>query len=99
MKSQSYYDKILAAEMNGCVYEHVWVSFIGVDYLAAKDYYLVENGLVYLINNGTKQPSGDSLEDTKNECSWFGTYNPELKYEAKREYYSSSRIKELLKLY
>lgn len=86
----------LAEEMNGKCYEHIWVTLFGNSYAVNKDYYMVENGEVFLINDGTKQKTGDSLERTKNECVCIGDYKPNKPYEKKIKYYTPAEIKKLL---
>jgi len=89
-------EEILAPEMNGKCYEHIWVTMIGDQYTACKDYYMVEDGEVYMINDGTRQPSEDSLEDTKNECTCIGEYKPNELYKRRVEYFSKEEINKRL---
>lgn len=85
----------LAPEMEGKVYEHLWMTMIGHKHSVGLDYYMVESGEVYLINNGTKQRTEDSLETTNLECICIGDYDPNKIYERKLVYYSKEDIKEL----
>lgn len=89
-------EELLAPQMNGRVYEHIWITMIGDQYTVCKDYYMVEDGEVYMINDGTKQPSDDSLENTKNECVCIGKYDPNKTYERKIKHFSKEEINKLL---
>src|SRR5688572_15713513 len=89
-------EEMLSPEMNGKCYEHIWITMIGEQYTACKDYYMVENGEVYIVNDGTRQYSGDSLEDTKNECICIGEYDPKKTYERKIKYFSKDGLNKLL---
>ncbi len=89
-------EEALAPKMNGKCYEHIWVTMIGDQYTACKDYYMVENGEVYMVNDGTKQPSDDSLEDTNNECTCIGEYDPNKIYEREIKYFSKDEINKRL---
>lgn len=91
-------EKELAPKMEGKVYEHIWVTLIGDKYSVCNDYYIVELGEVYMVNDGTKQFSGDSLEDTYNQCVCIGNYDPSTIYNRKILYYSKEEFKTLLKL-
>lgn len=89
-------EEALAPEMNGKCYENIYMTMIGDQYTVCRDYYLVEDGEVYMINDGTKQASGDSLEDTKNECICLGEYDPGKIYTREIKYYSKEEIKKRL---
>lgn len=89
-------EEMLAPEMEGKCYEHIWMTQVVDQYSVCIDYYMVENGEVYMINDGTKQASGDSLEDTKNQCTCLGDYNPKHIYERRIKYFSKDEIKNRL---
>lgn len=89
-------EEALAPEMNGKCYENIWMTMIGDEYVVCRDYYMVDNGEVFMINDGTKQPSDDSLEDTKNECICLGEYDPNKVYAREIKYYSKEEIKKRL---
>lgn len=89
-------EEALAPEMNGKCYENIWMSMIGDEYVVCVDYYMVENGEVYLINDESKQPSLDSLEDTRNECVCIGDYDPSKIYVRVIKHYSKEEIKKRL---
>jgi hypothetical protein len=89
-------EEALAPEMNGKCYENIWMSMIGNEYVVCMDYYMVENGIVFMVNDGTKQASGDSLENTKNECICIGDYDPNRVYVRDIKYYSKEEIKKRL---
>jgi len=91
-------EEALAPKMEGKLYEHIWVTMIGEQYAACKDYYAVIDGEVYMVNDGKEQASEDSLEDTQLECMLVGEYDPDKIYERKILYYSKEQLKELLKL-
>lgn len=86
----------LAPIMNGKVYQHIWMTWAFDQYVVSMDYYMVEAGIVYMVNNGIKQRSHDSLEDTNGQCICIGEYDPNTKYERKVLYYSKEEIEERL---
>ena len=89
-------EEALAPEMEGKCYENIWMSMIGNEYIVCRDYYIVENGEVFMINDGKKQASEDSLEDTKNECICLGDYDPSKIYVREIKHYSKEEIKKRL---
>lgn len=88
----------LAKEMEGRVYEHIWVTNSSEIFFVSKDFYMVKNGEVYMINDGILQKSGDNLFTLKSESKYFGKYNPSRVYKGKRESMSQTEIKKRLKL-
>ena len=91
-------EEALAPQMEGKLYENIWVTMIGDQYTVCKDFYTVDNGEVYIVNDGSKQPTEDSLEDTSNQCILIGDYDSNKIYSRKIIYYSRLEFKKLLKL-
>lgn len=91
-------EEALAPQMEGKLYEHIWVTIIGDQYSVCKDFYTVQKGEVYMVNDGTKQPTEDTLEDTNNQCILIGDYDPGKVYTRKIVYYSRLDFKKLLNL-
>lgn len=91
-------EKELAPKMEGHLYEHIYITTIGDQYLVCKDFYTVHDGLVYMVNDGRKQATGDTLENTNNECVCIGKYDSKAIYQRKLLYYDKEEIKKLLKL-
>lgn len=89
-------EEALAPEMEGKCYEHIWMTNIVDQYTICIDYYTVEYGEVYMVNDEAKQKTYDSLEDTKNQCICIGDYNPLHVYERKIEHLSKEEIKKRL---
>lgn len=89
-------EEMLAPEMEGKCYEHIWMTQVVEIYSVCVDYYMVEKGEVYMINDGTKQASGDSLEDTKNQCACIGDYDCNKIYKRQLQYFSKEEIKSRL---
>lgn len=89
-------EEALAPEMNGKCYENIWMTMIGDEYVVCRDYYMVDNGEVFMVNDGTKQATEDSLENTKNECICLGEYDPQKVYVREIKYYSKEEIKRRL---
>lgn len=78
------YEKHLTKEMEGVLFEHVYVLKIFDKYWACTDYYTVKKGRVYLVNNGSFQPSGDTLERLKNDCHRKSNYDSSTEYKQQR---------------
>jgi len=97
-KNKIHWDNLLAKEMNGKLYEHVWMSFFDGKYWVHKDYYAVEDGVVYLVNNGTRQKTGDELMTTKIESVCVGEYDRSAIYKNTMAEYDHKQIKKALKL-
>jgi hypothetical protein len=62
------------------------------------DYYTVSNGVVYFVNDGTFQASGDTLLQLVCDCKCIGVFNPETRYESKRRHLSFAKAKRMLGL-
>jgi hypothetical protein len=92
-------EKHLANELEGKVFEHVWVTNSGDTFFCAKDYYTVKGGQVFFIaKDGALQPSDDTLLSIKSECRSVGNYTPERKYKGKRNTMKQVELKKALKL-
>ena len=92
-------ETVLAKELEGKVFEHVWVTNSGETFFCAKDYYTVKGGHVFFIaKNGELQPSGDTLLTLKSESIIVGDYNADKKYSGKRTTMKHTEIKKALKL-
>jgi hypothetical protein len=92
-------EKALSKELEGKVFEHVWVTNSEDTFFCAKDYYTVKGGKVYYIaKDGALQPSDDTLLSIKSECRKVGTYNPDKQYKGKRTTMSQTELKKALKL-
>jgi hypothetical protein len=89
----------LSKELEGKVFEHVWVTNSENTFFCAKDYYTVKGGQVYFIaKDGALQGSGDSLLTLKTSSKVIGNYNPNKEYKGKRTSMTQSEIKKALKL-
>lgn len=92
-------EKALSKELEGKVFEHIWICNNCDTFFCAKDYYTVKDGIVYFIaKDGKLQPSGDTLLSIKSECRRIGTYNADKKYKGIRHSMTPSEIKKALKL-
>lgn len=92
------YESKLSAEMEGKIYEHIWMTYAFGSYMVSKDYYLVENGTIYSFNEGKKQPSGDTLENLMTQCKCIGEYKEGKPYQRKIATYTPEEIKKILNL-
>ena len=92
-------EKALSKELEGKVFEYVWVTNTGDTFFCAKDYYTVKDGEVFFITkDGELQPSDDTLLSIKSECRSVGRYNPDKQYKGTRNSMSQSELKKALKL-
>jgi hypothetical protein len=92
-------EKALSRELEGKVFEHVWVTNSGDTFFCAKDYYTVKSGQVYFIaKDGELQLSGDTLLSLKSESRVIGKYNPVKQYIGKRISMRQLEIKKVLNL-
>lgn len=92
-------EKHLAKELEGKVFEHVWVTNSEDTFFCAKDFYTVKDGQVYYIaKDGALQASDDTLLSIKSECRKVGIYNPDKKYKATRNTLKQTELKKALKL-
>lgn len=91
-------EQSLRPQMEGKVYEHVWVTNMEDTFFCAKDYYTVKGGEVFFINDGIEQRSGDTLFNLKSESRYIGHYNPDKTYKGKRITLKQTEIKKALKL-
>ncbi len=88
----------LAKEMEGMIYESIWVMHAFGSYSVVKNFYLIKNGIVYEINGDRSHPTGDSLFDTHTNCHRLGKYNPRKTYKTKSYNCPASELKEKLGL-
>lgn len=88
----------LAKEMEGMVYEDIWIMHAFGSYYVVKNFYLIKAGIVYELNNGRSHPTGDTLFNTHTRCSRLGKYNPKKSYKTKSYNCSASELKEKLDL-
>jgi hypothetical protein len=95
---QTTFESKLAKEMEGKVYEHIWVTYFGGSYHVSKNYYIVENGTVFSLNGESKTPSGDSLEKLIIETNCLGLFRPNKPYKSKSASYLPAEFKKILKL-
>ena len=86
-------------ELEGCLFAEISLQYCGRDYVARKDLYTVNDGLVYSINkDGSLYATGDCLYHVQRDCHKIGKYNPADKNQFKSSSFSYSQIKKLLKL-
>ena len=91
-------EQSLRPQMEGKVYEHVWVTNMEDTFFCSKDYYTVKKGIVLLINDGIEQESGDSLMNLNASARYVGRYSADKVYKGKRTTVKQSEIKKALKL-
>lgn len=92
-------EKALSKELEGKVFEHVWVTNSGDTFFCAKDYYTVKDGKVFYIGkDGQLTPSKDTLLSIKSECRSVGSYKPDKQYKGKRITMKQTELKKALKL-
>lgn len=92
-------EKALSKELEGKVFEHVWVTNSEDTFFCAKDFYTVKGGQVYFIaKDGELQASDDTLLSIKSECRKVGTYSPDKQYKGKRTTMKQTELKKALKL-
>jgi hypothetical protein len=88
----------LAKEMEGMVYESIWIMHAFGSYYVVKNFYLIKGGVVYELNNGKSHPTCDTLFDTHTKCSRLGKYNSRKVYKTKSYNCSASELKSKLGL-
>lgn len=99
MITDTQIENALSKELEGKVFEHVYVTNSGDTFFCGKDFYTVKGGQVYLIGkDGVLQPSGDTLLSIKSECRYIGNYSPDKLYKGTRNSMKQSEIKKALKL-
>ena len=77
--------------------KYLKVNFGGDTYSFHKDYYTVVSGKVYLLREGLKESTGDSLLDLKTSSKEVGKYNPRKKYKSIVKDFTYKEINKFLK--
>jgi hypothetical protein len=88
----------LAKEMEGMIYEHIWIHHAFGSYYVVKNFYRIEKGIVFEINGDNSHPTGDTLFDTHTKCHRLGKYNPRKTYKTKSYNCPASELKTKLGL-
>lgn len=88
----------LVKEMEGMVYEHIWITHAFGSYYVVKNIYLIKDGLVHEINGPNSHPTGDTLFEIHTKCDRLGKYNPKKAYKTKSYNCTASELKEKLGL-
>lgn len=92
-------ERFLASEMEGNLYEHVWMTFGFGSYYVSKDYYMVRDGEVFILDQpGIWSPSKDKLFDLQKDCQLIGKYQTSENLQRHKKTYTHSEITELLNL-
>lgn len=89
----------LKIEMEGKVYQHVYVTNMEDTFYCSLDFYTVKGGVVFVIEENKSLPydsrgryagqykltaSGDTLFDLKRECVYYGPFNEGASYKSTR---------------
>ena len=86
-------------KLEGGLFACITLSYCGRDFVARKDLYTVQNGIVYaVLKDGTLYETEDILWHVERDCHRIGTYNPNKKYKTTAKTFSYSEIKKILKL-
>lgn len=86
-------------ELEGGLFAEISLRYCGRDFVARKDLYTVNDGLVYSINNdGRLYATGDCLYHVQRDCHKIGEYNPDDRNQFKSSTFSYFQTKQLLKL-
>ena len=89
----------LAEECNGKLFYSIGlVGSPQMGYHTLGSYYTVADGLVYFVNKGTFQASGESLMQLVCECQCIGEFDPAAYYESKEHNLSFAQAKRMLGL-
>lgn len=91
-------DKSLAPEMEGKLYQHVYILKVFENYWACADYYTVHKSEVFLVNNSTMQRTGDTLFTLKNDCHCIGDYQTNEDYPQQKQEYTHKQLLHRLRL-
>jgi hypothetical protein len=87
----------LKPEMEGNLYEHIYLLSLGDKWHITKNYYAVLDGKVYsLEKGGDKRLSGDALFNTKSNCQHIGQYSPTENYQSIHKEYTPSELNKIL---
>lgn len=88
----------LAKEMEGIVYESIWLMHAFGSYYVTKNFYLVKGGIVYELNGEHSHPTGDTCFEVHTKCARLGKFNPRKTYKTKSYNCPASDLKEKLGL-
>jgi len=92
-------DRFILDEAEGKLFTHISLSSIhGKVFLARKDWYTVQNRVIYLVSNGWFYPTWDKALSLKTDCNRVGIYDPDKTYKAVRREYTYQEIKKRLRL-
>jgi hypothetical protein len=90
-------ERYLAKEMEGYVFADVgMVYFGGGMWNIMRDYYVVKNGVIYIIEDGKHTPSNDTFSNLNAQCIKIGKFNPKYKYKRSSKTYNYMQIKKLI---
>jgi predicted RNase H-like nuclease (RuvC/YqgF family) len=104
LETASYDDEISAylaqsKELEGGLFVDISIQSIeGKTFCVRKDWYTVENGIVYEVGDGRKYATGDSLWNVKKSCKRVGKYKPDEIHKFVTKHYSYAEFKGLLKI-
>ncbi len=88
-----------SGELEGGLFVEISLRSIeGKTYTVRKDWYAVENGIVYDVSNGKKYATGDSLWNVKRICKRVGRYDANKIHKFQVKHYSYAEIKKLFKI-
>ena len=92
-------EKFLAEKFEGKLFVDICLMKIfGNSYTINKDYYTVLHGIVYMVNDGTMQKSGDSLLSLKTNCKMIGKFDSTKLYKRVQREYTYAEFKKIHRL-
>lgn len=91
-------ERHLEKEMEGKMYEHIWIMYAFGSYFITKNYYFVKGGVVYEISENRELPTGDTLFNTQKDCYCIGKRNSRRNYKTKSYSCTPKELNAKLKL-
>ena len=92
-------DKAAAAKkLEGKLFVYIYLSQFFATYACYKEWYTVQDGILYACSNGKFVATDDTLLAVLNECKQVGIYHKDKVYKSTSKEYTYREFKKLLRL-